>query len=209
MRNVVVKGKNLVVAERDRRYALDKLRRLDRLLDDRTQAVVELSAEAHRNVESSHIVEVTLMTDGRTLRAKASALSHQAAIDQVTDKLERQAVTRKRKPLERRRTASRTQAPGAATGAPATDTPADQTADIAPRIVKTKRFAIEPMFEEDAVARMEELGHSFFVFVNAENERLGVLYRRRSGDYGLIEPTVGGEYTPGACRRGGTRRGGA
>jgi hypothetical protein len=65
------------------------------------------------------------------------------------------------------------------------------------RIVKTKRFAIEPMFEEDAVARMEELGHVFFLFVNAETERLCVLYKRNGGDYGLIEPIIAGEYTPG------------
>ena len=51
------------------------------------------------------------------------------------------------------------------------------------------------MFEEDAVARMEELGHEFFIFVNAENERIAVLYRRDSGDYGVIEPVVAGEYT--------------
>ena len=57
------------------------------------------------------------------------------------------------------------------------------------------------MFEEDAVAAMEELGHQFFVFVNAETERIAILYRRDDGDYGLIEPIVGGEYTTGAARR--------
>jgi hypothetical protein len=51
------------------------------------------------------------------------------------------------------------------------------------------------MFEEDAAARMEELGHQFFIFVNAENERINILYRRGDGDLGLIEPMVGGEYT--------------
>jgi putative sigma-54 modulation protein len=66
--------------------------------------------------------------------------------------------------------------------------------------VKTKRFGIEPMFEEDAVARMEDLGHSFFIFVNAENERLAVLYRRVDGNYGLIEPVLGGDYTTGRAR---------
>ena len=66
--------------------------------------------------------------------------------------------------------------------------------------MKTKRFAIEPMFEEDAVSEMEELGHSFFLFVNAETERLAVLYRRDDGDYGLIEPSIGGQYT--ATREG-------
>jgi putative sigma-54 modulation protein len=79
------------------------------------------------------------------------------------------------------------------------------------RIVKVKRFAIEPMFEEDALARMEELGHRFFVFVNAETERVAILYERVDGDYGLIEPVVGGEYTLSrgngrGSSRGGTRR---
>jgi putative sigma-54 modulation protein len=74
------------------------------------------------------------------------------------------------------------------------------------QVTKVKRFAIEPMFEEDAVARMEELGHAFFVFVNAETERIAILYRRRAGDYGLIEPVVGGAYTQGGPA--GTSRGG-
>jgi len=66
-----------------------------------------------------------------------------------------------------------------------------------PRIVKVKRFDLEPMFEEDAVDRMEELEHSFYVFVNAETERVAVLYRRNDGDYGLIEPEAAGGYAKG------------
>ncbi len=192
-----IKGKNLDVPARDRSYAQTKLRRLERLLDDRTQAVIELSTESHRSADTSHIVEVTLTIDGRTLRGKASAATHRAAIDEVIDKLERQAVSHKRKPLERRRAAGLKQASVSAMGSAGADEPTDER----PRVVKTKRFAIEPMFEEDAVARMEELGHSFFVFVNAENERFAVLYRRGDGNYGLIEPAIGGEYTPGAGKR--------
>ena len=67
-------------------------------------------------------------------------------------------------------------------------------------MVKTKRFAIEPMFEEDAIARMEDLGHRFYVYVDAESERVVILYRRDDGDLGLIEPIVGGEYTKGRGR---------
>ncbi|MGZ6297285.1 MAG: sigma 54 modulation/S30EA ribosomal C-terminal domain-containing protein, partial [Candidatus Limnocylindrales bacterium] len=92
--------------------------------------------------------------------------------------------------------------PGAARGRPAagereieaTASGPEPSPDGHPAIVKVKRFAIEPMFEEDAVARMEELGHSFFIFVNAENERVAVLYRRDDGQYGLIEPAIGGSY---------------
>jgi len=68
------------------------------------------------------------------------------------------------------------------------------------RVVKTKRFAIEPMFEEDAISRMEDLGHRFYVYVDAESERVAILYRRDDGDLGLIEPIVGGEYTKGRGR---------
>ncbi|HUG49311.1 MAG TPA: ribosome-associated translation inhibitor RaiA [Candidatus Limnocylindria bacterium] len=194
-----IKGKNLDVPARDRGYAERKLARLDRLLGDRSEAVLELSTESHRSAETSHIVDVSLVINGRTLRGSASAATHRAAIDQVLDKLERQAVSHKDRPLVRRRAAGReASVPGVGTPEPAG---ADEPADEAPRIVKTKRFAIEPMFEEDAVARMEELGHAFFVFVNAENEQLAVLYRRADGDYGLIEPAIGGEYTPGAAKR--------
>jgi putative sigma-54 modulation protein len=199
----VVKGKNYEVPERVREYAQRKLRRLERLLDDRSDATVELSVEQHRSVQDSHIVDVTLVIDGQALRSSAAAATHQAGIDDVVDKIERRAVSFRE--TSRVRKSSQT-----VRGAGADDSAAP-TGDDGPeegpgRIVKVKRFAIEPMFEEDAVARMEELGHAFFVFVNAENERVSILYRRREGDYGLIEPVVGGGYTQGGpIRRSGAR----
>ncbi|HSL98174.1 MAG TPA: ribosome-associated translation inhibitor RaiA [Candidatus Deferrimicrobiaceae bacterium] len=189
----IVKGKNYEVSERDRAYAVRKLGRLERILDDRTDATVELSVEQHRSVDDSHIVDVTLLIDGRTLRGKAAAPTHRAGIDQVLDKIERRAVDFRQKPRARTRPA----AVSMAGPAPRRRAPATAEADEKPQVVKVKRFHIEPMFEEDAVARMEELGHAFFVFVNAENERVAILYRRRAGDYGLIEPMVGGGYTQG------------
>lgn len=190
----IVKGKNFDVPDADRRYVEQKMRRLERLLGDRSDALVELSAEKHRSAADSRIVEVTLVIDGRPLRGVARAATHRAAADEVVDKLERRAVGHKEKPRLRARPEEakqilRTLADGTATGGE--ESPAAS-------VVKIKRFAIEPMFEEDAIAAMEELGHSFFVFVNAENERTAVLYRRRDGQYGLIEPTVGGPYRAGA-----------
>jgi putative sigma-54 modulation protein len=187
----IVKGKNLAVAEPDRRYAQQKLRRLERLLDDRTDATVELSVEQHKRLGDSRIVEVTLVIDGRPLRGVARGATFHEATDVVVDKLERRAVAHKEKPQRRSRPIEERQLLRAIA-----DGTAEDTASEPPAIVKVKRFAIEPMFEEDAVARMEELGHAFFLFVNAENERLAVLYRRNDGDYGLIEPSIGGFYTP-------------
>ena len=181
----IVKGKNYDVFEPDREYAERKLARLERYLDDRSDAIVELSVEQHRSSSDSHIVEVTLVIDGKTLRGSAAAETHRAGIDEVLDKIERRAVDFREKPRAVRARASERPA-----GSETVTTEIGQG-----RVVKFKRFGIEPMFEEDAVARMQELGHSFFVFVNAENERVAILYRRDDGDYGLIEPAIGGAYT--------------
>ena len=198
----IVKGKNYEVPEQVREYAQRKLGRLERLLDDRSDATVELSVEQHRSDQDSHIVDVTLLIHGQTLRSSAAAPTHQAGIDDVLDKIERRAVTFRE--TSRVRKSSET-VRGAGRDEPEDAGPADGD-EPGGRVVKVKRFAIEPMFEEDAVARMEELGHAFFVFVNAENERVSILYRRRDGDFGLIEPVVGGEYTKGGpIRRSGAR----
>jgi putative sigma-54 modulation protein len=196
----IVKGKNYDVPDRVREYAQRKLRRLERLLDDQSEATVELSVEQHRSVQDSHMVDVTLVIHGQTLRSSAAAATHQAGIDAVLDKVERRAVSFRE--TSRVRKSSQTVRGAGSTA----DTGSGGAEDGAGRIVKVKRFAIEPMFEEDAVARMEELGHEFFVFVNAENERVSILYRRREGDYGLIEPVVGGGYTKGGpIRHSGAR----
>ena len=192
----IVKGKNIEVPDRTRAYTERKLQRLERLLDDRSDrsdALVELSVEQHRSASDSHIVEVTLVIDGRTIRTHAAAISHRAGVDEVVDKLERRAVDHLEKPRIRARPEQEKEllrriADGTSSN------------DRETQIVKTKRFAIEPMFEEDAAAEMDELGHQFFVFVNAESERVNILYRRRDGNLGLIEPIVGGEYTKGRTK---------
>ena len=184
----IVKGKNAEIPDRVRDYAERKLRRIERLLDDQTDATVELWNEQHRSATDSHFAEVTLIIHGQVLRSRATGSSYQEALDDVVDKVERQAVDHKEKPRLRARPEEEKQILRRL--ADGSDGPPRE-----PRIVKVKRFAIEPMFEEDAVARMEELGHQFFVFVNAETERVAILYRRDDGDYGLIEPVVGGDYT--------------
>jgi putative sigma-54 modulation protein len=197
----IVKGKNIDVPKPVRLYAERKMRRLERFLDDRSEAVVELSTEQHHSGAASQIAEVTLVVDGLPMRSHAAGPTHQASLDIVVDKIERQAVDHRDK-LHGKVKLDASQARFPAEGEP----PAPHTAESEPaeaveprrsRIVKTKRFAIEPMFEEDAVARMEELGHVFFLFVNAETERVCVVYKRVSGDYGLIEPVIAGEYMPG------------
>ena len=194
----IVKGKNTDLSDRVREYAERRMRRLERQLDDQTDAIVELWNEQHRSSAESHIAEVTVIIDGQNLHSHAAGPSYQVAIDSVVDKAERQAVDHREKPRLRARPEQEKQilrkiADGGDTSAGA---PRER------RIVKTKRFAIEPMFEEDAIAAMEELGHRFFVFVNAESERVAVLYARDDGDYGLIEPVLGGGYTKGKNHSG-------
>jgi putative sigma-54 modulation protein len=186
-----IRGKNLTVSDKDSDYIERKLQRLERMLDERCEADVELRLEGNRKVADSHIVEVSLLIDGLSLRGEGAASTFRAAADEVVDKLERRTVDAKERPRDRRR-AEQVRFEAAAELGPAE---AAEMGDQS-RVVKVKRFAIEPMFEEDAISRMEELGHTFFIFVNAEDERVAVLYRRRDGRLGLIEPVIAGSYRP-------------
>lgn len=191
-----IRGKNLTVSDKDRAYIERKLQRLERMLDDRSDVDVELRLEGNRKVDDSHIVDVTVNAAGQHVRGVGTAATFRAAADQVIDRIERRVVEARQRPRDKRRSQyaryQETSMPGEAIEAPSRPEPAESDSQV----VKVKRFAIEPMFEEDAIARMEELGHAFFIFVNAENERIAVLYRRKDGRYGLIEPAIGGGYSP-------------
>ena len=188
-----IRGKSLTVTDKDRAYIERKLRRLERMLDDRTEADVELRVEGNPKIEDSHVVGVTLSTGGQSVHSMAAAASFKVAADEVIDKLERRTVEARQRPRDRRRHAQERYVDASMLATVVKERDLEDDDDS--RVVKIKRFAIEPMFEEDAITRMEELGHAFFIFVNAENERIAVLYRRRDGRYGLIEPAIGGGYS--------------
>ena len=186
-------ARNLELSDRLRTQIDRKLQRLDRVAHADAEATVELIANASHANDSSHVAEVTVVTNGSVLRSVSAGPNPIAAIDTLLDKLERQIIRAKERPRRTHlRAADETHEILAreAEGSLATDR--EVGAEQVPSVVRIKRFDMVPMFEEDAIARMEELGHAFFVFLNAENERICVLYRRRDGTYGLIEPVVGG-----------------
>ena len=172
-----VKGKNLDVSDSIRSYAEDKLRKLERQLADPTQIELELSIERNPSISANHVAEATIWTKGPTLRAREASADMRASIDQLVDKLERQVQRYRQK--RRRRTVRDN-------GTNLSGPPAGEESE--PVIVKTKQFAVKPMAPEEAVLQLELVGHDFFVFENAETGEVNVVYRRRDGDYGLIEP---------------------
>ena len=190
-----IRGKNLTVSDKDRAYIERKMQRLERMLDDRSETEVELRLEGNRKVDDSHIVDVAVITAGQHLRGVGTASSFKVAADDVIDKIERRVVEARQRPRDKRRSEQVRYNESSMPELPADGPDESKAADTESQVVKVKRFAIEPMFEEDAIARMEELGHTFFIFVNAENEQVAVLYRRKDGRYGLIEPVVGGPYS--------------
>jgi putative sigma-54 modulation protein len=190
-----IRGKNLTVSDKDRAYIERKMQRLERMLDDRSEAEVELRLEGNRKVDDSHIVDVAVNAAGQHLRGVGTASSFRVAADDVIDKIERRVVEARQRPRDKRRSehARYNEMTLSTESVEGPDVP--EVAETESQVVKVKRFAIEPMFEEDAITRMEELGHTFFIFVNAENEQVAVLYRRKDGRYGLIEPAIGGGYS--------------
>ncbi|HEX6680589.1 MAG TPA: ribosome-associated translation inhibitor RaiA [Gaiellaceae bacterium] len=169
-----VKGRGVEVTDALRSYAEKRLGRLERQLPD-SQVELQLSAENNPSIKDSHVAEATIRTKGPVLRARESSHDMRASIDQLVDKLERQ-VTRYREKRGRRRRASR-QAPDE--GIPMPEEP---------QIVRTKQFSVKPMTAEEAVLQLELVGHDFFVFRDADSDEVNIVYRRRQGGYGLIEP---------------------
>jgi ribosome hibernation promoting factor len=167
-----------------------KLRRLDRIAHPDAEARVELIGHASRSTDESHVAEVTLVSNGTVVRSTSPGPTPLAAVDAVLDKLERQMVRSKKRPRRVRERAPGDVGAVAAGAAVGVQRDSGRGALARPSIVKTKRFDLTPMFEEDAIAQMDDLGHSFFVFLNAETDRLAVVYRRRDGNHGLIDPVV-------------------
>ncbi len=192
-----IRGKSLTVSDKDRAYIERKMQRLERMLDDRSEAEVELRLEGNLKVHDSHIVDVAIDVAGQHVRGVGTASSFMVAADDVIDKIERRVVEARQRPRDRRRAEHARYVEQGLDVVPnlTVDDVPEEAVDAESRIVKIKRFAIEPMFEEDAITRMEELGHTFFIFVNAESEQVAVLYRRKDGRYGLIEPEVRGRYS--------------
>ena len=173
-----VKGKNVEVSDSLRGYAEEKLRKLEKHLNDATRLELELAVERNPSISENQVAEATIWTKGPILRASERSTDMRASIDLLAEKLERQ-VHRYR---DKRRRGPNRHAEQDVEGRPVR---ADEDARV---IVKTKQFAVKPMTPDEAVLQLELIGHDFFVFRNVESDDVNVVYRRRDGNYGLIEP---------------------
>jgi putative sigma-54 modulation protein len=177
-----VKGKNVEVSESIRSYAEQKLAKLEPQLNEATQVELELAVERNPSIAANQVAEATIWTKGPVLRAREASGDMRASIDQLTEKLLRQVkhYRERRSPRSRARGQSHQNAGGATMMPDETET----------QIVKTKQFAVKPMSAEEAVLQLELVGHDFFVFQDADSGDVAVVYRRKGGGYGLIEPQV-------------------
>jgi len=170
--NLNVRGKNIEVTPALKEYVAKRLGKLDKYFDEDREATVTLIVE-----KGTHKIEVTIPVNGMILRGEEGTGDMYASIDLVTEKLEKQVNKYKGKLSRKGRTLE----------TKAGDLPVDEHPEEK-EVVKTKRFAIKPMPLEEAIMQMNLLGHNFFVFSNAETEEINVLYIRKDGNYGLIEP---------------------
>ncbi len=171
-----VRGKNMEVSPALQEYLEKRMGKLEKYFDSQIEVQVTMSI-----VKGDHIVEATISIDGLLLRGEETSQDIYASIDMVVDKLERQMHKYKTK-INRKLKYS---------GIKDLNEQMVETKpqeDAEPVVVRTKRFAMKPMSVEEAILQMNLLGHSFFVFANADTEEINVLYARKDGNYGLIEP---------------------
>ena len=187
--DVLVKGRNITVTEALERYAREKVKRVARFFDEErsaSRAEVELMHERNRAVSEPEVAEATLFINGSVLKASEASEDMYASIDGMSDKLERQVKRFRGRQIDR----WQGQLKNTPDVPPAGAQPfiVEDEEEIEPRIVRTKQFQMKPMGAEEAVLQLELLDHDFYVFTSADTGDINVVYRRRDGDYGLIEP---------------------
>ncbi|MGI6625433.1 MAG: ribosome hibernation-promoting factor, HPF/YfiA family [Limnochordia bacterium] len=171
-----ITGKNLEITQSLRGYVEKKVAKLEKYLNDNQTFSAEVMLRTERGI---HIAEVTMNLSGILLRGEGKTGDMYASIDAAVDRIERQFNKYKAK------IGRRVSGPKLGEMAAQAQTTADDAPE--PRIVRTKRFALRPMDVEEAVMQMELLGHDFFVFRDADSGDVSVVYKRRDGNYGLIE----------------------
>jgi len=184
---VEINARNLELNDRLRDYITKKAFKLDRYLDTIEEVKVDLDyRKSARSAADRQVAQVTVRGKGVLLRAENRADDIYAAFDQTLDKIERQAERYKGKHW-------RTRGDGRSAAQVALDAPSTEpdTGDLGPAIVRRKHFPLTPMDEGEAIEQMILLGHEdFFVFMNSATGLVNVLYHRRDGALGLIEPEI-------------------
>lgn len=170
----IISGKNIDVTEGLRTAVEDKIGKLEKYFTPDTEAQVTLSVEKERQK-----IEVTIPVKGNIIRSEQVSNDMYVSIDLVEEVIERQLKKYKNKIVEKQQAAASFQKAFIEN---------DYQEDDEIKIVRTKKFDIKPMYAEDACIQMELLGHNFYVFCNAETEQVNVVYKRKGGTYGLIEP---------------------
>ncbi len=182
MKLQIVTKNNIELSETAQKYAEKKISKLSRYLSTISEGKVEILGERTKLPGQRFTVQVTLDSKGTLIRAQEKAEDLRTAIDKVVDALTSRIERYKGKLYDKGRGISL-----ARRGA----TIEVGEAEIAQKVVKTKHFLVKPMLADEAINQMELLGHDFFLFINADTDKLNLLYRRKDGDYGLIEPETG------------------
>ncbi len=172
-------ARNVEVTDDLRNHLEKKLSKIEKYFEKGVPAQAVFFSERGR-----HTVEITLPLDGMVVRAQESTGDVYASVNQAVEKIERR-LERYRARFQRRKREGRARARSVPAEEPAA--PAGAETEEA-RVVKVKRFAMKPMTVDEAIMQMNLVGHDFFVFLSSETEQVNVLYRRKDGNYGLIEP---------------------
>ena len=170
----IISGKNLDITEGLRSAVTDKLGKLERYFTPDTEVHVTLSVEKERQK-----IEVTIPVPGHIIRSEQVSNDMYVSIDLVEEIIERQIKKYKTKIVDKKQSAL-------AFSEAFLQEEAEQEETV--NIVKTKRFAMKPMDAEEACVQMELLGHNFFMFLNADTNEVNVVYKRKGGTYGIMEP---------------------
>jgi len=171
-------GRNFNLSPTIKKHTSEHFKKIDSVLNGAIKAHVILSVEKHHR----HLAEIVVNWHDRALTSKADTNDMYLSVSQAIDRIRRQVLKVKGKIIDRKHHALSTSVAAPSPGPPVAPAAAP------PRIIRSRRYSVKPMTPEEAMLRVEDAAEQFLVFRDAETDRVGVIYKRKDGNFGLIEP---------------------
>lgn len=183
---LIIQSKNVNLNQNIKEYTEKKFYNLKKYFDHIIEIDTIFSLERSKSPEESHYIDVTLWANGITMHAEERAESFNACVDLALEKLEKQVKKYKEKLKAKKRKLIKKEERLAIDNVISINTELEE--ETTPKIIRSRRFSIKPMFVDEAALQLSILNQDFLVFTNADTDKINVIYKRRDGNFGLISP---------------------
>ncbi|MCK9225875.1 MAG: ribosome-associated translation inhibitor RaiA [Candidatus Muirbacterium halophilum] len=185
--HIIISGQNFKLSDSLKKHTEEKIGKLKKYFEQINETDVVFHTDDSKEKEKKDLVEVTIWANGTTIHAEGAGQDLYCAIDVVVERLERQ-IKRYKEKLKTKNRRKMTETKDRAITHSIMEMEREEVEMESPQVIRARKYALKPLFIEEAAMQLKEFGREFLVFTNAETEQVNVVYKRKDGTCGLIEP---------------------